>query len=259
MSRAARDVAELRAHKYCVQGPRGEKDWERVDTFSVWVQGPENSPYAKRWISVLFDLPLSTSSLLSYPFLAPRVGFRSVVWHPNVCMASGFVCVDVLSDRAGRAWSSTSNYWNASRTLLVVVEQVIPLLLQNPEPSSPLNCAAAKCLSYDVALYTRAARAMAEKYLNDASAIDVNFCCPVKPLEARDDPTSAEFADVVLEKADASADIHADAAGKTLFAKADDASETKVEDLSEAKADAIIDAAFKNTMNKKRKRDNSST
>jgi ubiquitin-protein ligase len=67
-----------------------------------------------------------------FPFQAPYVKFLTSVFHPNVS-TSGSICVDILK----------TDKWSPSYGFEAIVSSIM-LLFDNPNPSSPLNSAAAQ-------------------------------------------------------------------------------------------------------------------
>lgn len=99
--------------------------------------------YAERSWTVSLHLPAD------YPFKSPSVGFVDRIFHPNVDLASGSVCLNAL----GSDWTPLYN-------LRTVVEQLLPQLVRYPNPDDPLNEeAAALLLAQDVEGYVQRARA----------------------------------------------------------------------------------------------------
>lgn len=78
----------------------------------------------------------------TYPKMPPSVKFTLPIIHPNVNQTSGEVCLDILKPEA---WSPA---WN----LRYVVEAVL-LLLEEPEPDSPLNVDAANMYRSDLVAF----------------------------------------------------------------------------------------------------------
>lgn len=68
-----------------------------------------------------------------YPSCAPKCSFVTPVWHPNVSK-TGTICLDVLK----------SNWTPAMFTSSII--SAVQVLLETPNPSSPLNNEAAKTL-----------------------------------------------------------------------------------------------------------------
>ena len=69
-----------------------------------------------------------------YPLDPPSITFTTPVFHPNIHPTTGEICLDVLKTE-----------WSAVWTLQTVCLAIL-VLLDNPEPDSPLNCDAANLL-----------------------------------------------------------------------------------------------------------------
>lgn len=70
----------------------------------------------------------------SYPLHPPKIKFITKLCHPNVDFETGEICLDLLKEK-----------WAPSWTILSACE-AIRILMDEPEPLSPLNCDAAKLL-----------------------------------------------------------------------------------------------------------------
>ena len=60
-----------------------------------------------------------------YPFVPPKMRFRSRVWHPNVSSANGAICLDILKDQ-----------WSPALTLKTALLS-LQALLSSPQPDDP--------------------------------------------------------------------------------------------------------------------------
>eukprot|EP00038_Savillea_parva_P014337 m.215331 g.215331 ORF g.215331 m.215331 type:complete len:161 (-) comp27778_c0_seq1:96-578(-) len=69
-----------------------------------------------------------------YPIQPPQFRFVTPVCHPNVHATTGEICLDVLKEEWSPAWT------------LHAAALAILVLLDNPDPSSPLNCDAGNLL-----------------------------------------------------------------------------------------------------------------
>ncbi|RKP09616.1 ubiquitin-conjugating enzyme/RWD-like protein [Thamnocephalis sphaerospora] len=114
-------------------------------SWKATMRGPEGSPYEGGRFHLTIQVPSN------YPLQPPKIEFVTRVCHPNVRFATGEICLDILKT----AWSPA---WTLRSTCLAIA-----LLLNHPEPSSPLNVDAAnllRCgdqLGYEslVRMYTR--------------------------------------------------------------------------------------------------------
>lgn len=70
-----------------------------------------------------------------YPFVPPKMRFRSKVWHPNVSSANGAICLDILKDQ-----------WSPALTLKTALLS-LQALLSSPQPDDPQVCPRKLCTS----------------------------------------------------------------------------------------------------------------
>lgn len=63
-----------------------------------------------------------------YPFVPPKMRFRSKVWHPNISSANGAICLDILKDQ-----------WSPALTLKTALLS-LQALLSSPQPDDPQVC-----------------------------------------------------------------------------------------------------------------------
>ena len=93
------------------------------------ITGPKNTPYCNGLWKINLIYPNE------YPFKSPSVGFINKIYHPNIDLKSGSVCLNVLN---------TS--WSPIYTTLHIIDTFIPQLLTYPNPDDPLNVDAANLL-----------------------------------------------------------------------------------------------------------------
>ncbi|KAF2751469.1 ubiquitin-conjugating enzyme [Sporormia fimetaria CBS 119925] len=105
-------------------------DDENLQMWTATVEGPEDTPYA----GLTFKLAMHFAT--NYPYAAPKVVFKTPIYHPNVDM-KGRICLDILKDK----WSAVYNIG----TVLLSVQS----LLGEPNNSSPLNGQAAELWDKD--------------------------------------------------------------------------------------------------------------
>lgn len=118
-------------------------NWEAIIT------GPSDSPYAGGKFLISFRVPDT------YPFTAPKVVFKTRIFHPNVHFDTGEICLDVLKSDWCPAWN------------LEAICRAITALLSSPNADSPLNCDAGNMIrAGDVRAYNSMAKMYTLEYAN---------------------------------------------------------------------------------------------
>jgi ubiquitin-conjugating enzyme E2 H len=120
------------------------------DMFYVILKDIDFEPWKGGVWKVRFELPEN------YPFKSPSVGFVTKIWHPNICFDAGSICLDVLNTE-----------WTPIFNLECIINQYIPLLLQNPNPDDPLNQEAAKDYKNNKSKYFSDVKLNIDKYCNN--------------------------------------------------------------------------------------------
>lgn len=124
-----------------------EVDDEETSTYITEVIGPDDTPYAGHRFRVRISLTRN------FPKSSPSVGFMSFkVWHPNVDFESGTICLNLLNER-----------WTPMLTLTHIIDILLPQLLTEPNPDSPLNIEAARQLKSSKTEFEKAAAAVLVK------------------------------------------------------------------------------------------------
>jgi peroxin-4 len=90
-------------------------------TWNAVINGPVNSPFQQGQWSISIEIPQN------YPATPPKMKFNNRMCHPNVNFKTGEICLDILQSQWTPAW-----------TLLSTMTAIL-LLLEDPEPNSPLN------------------------------------------------------------------------------------------------------------------------
>ncbi|CAD7935788.1 unnamed protein product [Amoebophrya sp. A25] len=101
------------------------------NTSEIWhghVIGPKETPFADGRFRLRIQIPPS------YPLAAPKIWFKTKIFHPNVHFDSGELCLDILKTDWSPVWS------------LRTVMRAIIALLAEPNADSPLNCDAGNLL-----------------------------------------------------------------------------------------------------------------
>lgn len=91
--------------------------------WKAYLRGPEGTPYQDCVYAISIKIPAD------YPHRPPEIMFINQCWHPNIGV-NGHVCVDILQ----REWSPTLS--------VVKILQSIQSMLDDPDPTSPLNSSA---------------------------------------------------------------------------------------------------------------------
>jgi len=120
---------------------------ENSSEFHVKFRGPKDSPYQGGIWKVRVTIPKE------YPFKSPSIGFVNKILHPNVDEASGSVCLDVINQT-----------WSPMYDLVNIFSTFLPQLLLYPNPTDPLNGAAASLMLRDPKAYENKVRDYVAKY-----------------------------------------------------------------------------------------------
>ena len=115
--------------KYYPKSENDLKDW------IAEIRCPPGSVYEDYVLRLVIKLPND------YPCTPPDIKFDHQVWHPNVRLDCGLICVDILKDA-----------WTPVLTINKVLFSIC-VLLDNPNPSSALNSTAARQIEGNLELY----------------------------------------------------------------------------------------------------------
>ncbi|KAF5330519.1 hypothetical protein D9619_005688 [Psilocybe cf. subviscida] len=101
------------------------------------IEGPSETIYAGLVFKISINFPPN------YPYVAPTIKFDTPCYHPNVDIAGGAICLDILQDK----WSAVYSV----QTILLSLQS----LLGEPNNASPLNPDAANLWSNPTAFKTQ--------------------------------------------------------------------------------------------------------
>lgn len=128
MSRVKRIAKEL---EECRQDTKSGVSLELVSETDLthltgYFKGPPGTPYQAGVFKIDINIPNE------YPFKPPVMKFLTKIYHPNISLVTGAICLDILKD----AWTP----------ILTLKSSLISLqsLLQLPEPNDPQDAEVAK-------------------------------------------------------------------------------------------------------------------
>lgn len=120
--------------------------------FTIDFDGPQDTLYEDgKWILRCY-LPDT------YPFKSPSLGFINKLFHPNVDLKSGTICLDVINQT-----------WSPMYELNNIFDVFLPQLQSYPNPSDPLNIEAANLLLKNEDLYKEKVKEYVKKYAKGQS------------------------------------------------------------------------------------------
>ena len=100
------------------------------DKVNEWlVTVPCAKPLRERFCSSSLNVLISVPK--EYPFSPPHVVFKPAIFHPNVDVKSGKMCIGMLAE------------WKSSSTISEVIESILYLMI-SPHLEDPVNIMAAK-------------------------------------------------------------------------------------------------------------------
>ncbi|CCK71601.1 E2 ubiquitin-conjugating protein UBC8 KNAG_0H01870 [Huiozyma naganishii CBS 8797] len=123
---------------------------DSMQEFHIKFHGPKDTPYENGVWRLHVELPDN------YPFKSPSIGFVNKIYHPNIDIASGSICLDVINST-----------WSPLYDLLNIVEWMIPGLLKEPNGSDPLNNEAATLQLRDKKMYEEKIKEYIDKYATE--------------------------------------------------------------------------------------------
>jgi ubiquitin-conjugating enzyme (huntingtin interacting protein 2) len=149
--RIIKEVDEVRRDK--AAGLEIEVDASDKNHLLGKITGPDDTPYAGGRFVVDITIPSD------YPFSAPKMFFKTKIWHPNVSSVTGAICLDILKD----AWSPALTM----KTALLSLQA----LMCAPEPSDPQDAEVANMFTGNHDQFLSTARYWTETYALEASQV----------------------------------------------------------------------------------------
>lgn len=102
------------------------------------INGPKDSYYENGIWKIMIRISKD------YPFTSPSVGFIDKIYHPNIDLRSGTICLNTLNE----TWSPIYN-------LTHIYKFFIPQLLLYPNAKDPLNIEAASIYENNLELFKK--------------------------------------------------------------------------------------------------------
>ena len=147
-----------------------------LDDIVVKFYGPNGTPYEGGLWKVCVRLPEQ------YPFKPPTIRFINKIFHPNISMMFGTVCLDVIK----HAWTEKYN-------LSMIFEYFLPQLLTEPNPYDSLNWFAADMYLNRPEEYKKVVSEHVQNQATEEQAEEA-----LRQAEATDDSSASDFFFLIL-------------------------------------------------------------
>ncbi len=129
-----------------IEGVTIELVGDNLTNWNAKILGPQDTPYEGGVFIVNIDFSDN------YPFKAPKVLFKTKIYHPNVKQDTGEICAQAIEN----AWVPTLN-------AKFVIESLITLL-KSPNADNPLEASIAEEFSRDYKTFSAKAREFTQSY-----------------------------------------------------------------------------------------------
>ena len=114
-----------------IEGVTIEIAGDTLTNWNVYILGPQDTPYEGGKFLVSIDFSDN------YPFKAPKVQFKTRIFHPNIKQDSGEICAQAIE-----------NNWVPTLNAKFVIESLVTLL-KNPNAEHPLEADIAELMLRD--------------------------------------------------------------------------------------------------------------
>ena len=114
-----------------IEGVTIEIAGDTLTNWNVYILGPQDTPYEGGKFLVSIDFSDN------YPFKAPKVQFKTRIFHPNIKQDSGEICAQAIE-----------NNWVPTLNAKFVIESLVTLL-KNPNAEHPLEAEIAELMLRD--------------------------------------------------------------------------------------------------------------
>lgn len=128
-SRLLQEMKEIQTDKHGITAGTGDRmrivfHEDNLYTVNATLVGPPFTPYANGYFNVDILVPSD------YPFTPPEIRFATRIWHPNIFLESGHVCINILQQGG---WSAS---WTLHHAMLVVYSLLSDPLLDGNRMSA---------------------------------------------------------------------------------------------------------------------------
>ena len=136
-------TSQLLSHIGCSAGPQKKTD---IFKWNVLLKGPKKTCYENALFKLLLTFPNN------YPEDPPDIKFVTKIYHPNVSIDDGTICV-----------SSKANDWDKNRNIINVIYSIYDLL-KKPNLSHGLNKEALLLYKNDYEGFQKKVKEINEQY-----------------------------------------------------------------------------------------------
>ncbi len=141
------EIKELQENNFEESITAGPISDDNLLEWTATIIGPSNSVYE----GAIFELYISFPK--NYPFIPPKVEFKTKIYHPNI-NNRGSICLDILK-----------NQWSPALTISKVLLS-ISSLLTDPNPDDPLVPEIATLYKSNREEYNKNVKLWIDKYCN---------------------------------------------------------------------------------------------
>mmetsp|Transcript_16404 Transcript_16404/g.18557 ORF Transcript_16404/g.18557 Transcript_16404/m.18557 type:complete len:149 (-) Transcript_16404:1170-1616(-) len=110
-----------KVREYGLRGAEASPVGDNLFKWNLILDGPEDSPYEGGKFKIEVDFPDN------YPFVPPKLRFKTTIYHPSVNKETGKICTDLIADQ-----------WKPTLGLRYIV-QTLRSVLEDPSSDRPVE------------------------------------------------------------------------------------------------------------------------